>query len=148
MKLLLLSYYDLLWMTCSITKGDILYWYMESLINDMKCVEYITLYVYWSVEFHHFIRISKLIVESCSSPNIVRVIKSRRIRCGMWHIQGRGEVYAGFWWGNLRDTDHLEDPDTDGRIILRWIISKWDVGARTASIWLRLGTGGGHLLIQ
>jgi len=23
---------------------------------------------------------------------------------------GRGEVYTGVWWGNLRDRDHLEDP--------------------------------------
>jgi hypothetical protein len=30
-------------------------------------------------------------------------------------------------------------------IILRWIIGKWDVGARTGSRWLRIGTGGGNL---
>jgi len=24
-------------------------------------------------------------------------------------------------WGNLRERDHWEDPDADGRIILRWI---------------------------
>jgi len=30
-----------------------------------------------------------------------------------------------------------------GRIILRWIFRKWDVGAWTASIWLRIWTGGG-----
>ena len=29
--------------------------------------------------------------------------------------------------------------------ILRWIFRKWDVGAWTVSIWLRIGTGGGHL---
>ena len=29
----------------------------------------------------------------------------------------------------------------DGRIILRWIFSKWDVGAWTGSSWLRIGTG-------
>ena len=23
----------------------------------------------------------------------------------------RGEVYAGFWCGNLREKDHLENPD-------------------------------------
>jgi hypothetical protein len=38
-----------------------------------------------------------------------------------------GEVYAGFWWGNLRETDHLENPcSIDGWIILRWIFRKWD----------------------
>jgi hypothetical protein len=26
-----------------------------------------------------------------------------------------------FLWGNLREGDHSEDPDVDGRIILRWM---------------------------
>jgi hypothetical protein len=30
-------------------------------------------------------------------------------------------VYSGFWWGVLRERGHLQDPDVDGRIILRWI---------------------------
>jgi hypothetical protein len=42
---------------------------------------------------------------------------------------GEREVYTGFWWGNLRERDHLEDPDVGGRIILRWSFRKWDVGA-------------------
>jgi hypothetical protein len=29
-------------------------------------------------------------------------------------------------WGNLREREHLKDPDVDGRIILRWIFRKWD----------------------
>jgi len=58
---------------------------------------------------------------------------------------GRREIYTGFCWGNLRERDHLEDPDIDGRIILIWIFRKWDVGAWTGSIWLRIGTGGEHL---
>jgi len=51
--------------------------------------------------------------------------------------------YTGFWWGNLRERDHLGDPGVDGRIILRWIFRKWDVGIWTGSSWLRIGTGGG-----
>ena len=33
----------------------------------------------------------------------------------------------------------------DGRIILRWIFRKWDVGFWTELSWLRIGTVGGHL---
>jgi hypothetical protein len=35
-------------------------------------------------------------------------------------------VHTGFWWGNLRERGHLEDPDIDGGIILRWIFMKED----------------------
>jgi hypothetical protein len=31
----------------------------------------------------------------------------------------KGEVYTGFWYGNLRKRDHLEDPGVDGRIIFK-----------------------------
>jgi hypothetical protein len=38
---------------------------------------------------------------------------------------GRGKEYSAFWWENLKETYHMEDPGTDGRIILRWIFRKW-----------------------
>jgi len=80
------------------------------------------------------------------SPDIVRVIKSRRMRwAGHVARMGSGEAYTGLLWGKLRERDHLGNPGTDGRIILRWIFRKWDVGVWTGSIWLRIGTGGGHL---
>jgi hypothetical protein len=44
-----------------------------------------------------------------------------------------------------RERDHWEYPILDGRIILRWIFRKWDVGAWTGFCWLRIETGGGHL---
>jgi len=31
----------------------------------------------------------------------------------MCHIWVRGEVRTEFWWGSLRERDHLEDPGID-----------------------------------
>jgi len=39
----------------------------------------------------------------------------------------------------------LGDPGVDGKITLRWIFRKWDMGEWTGLIWLRIGTVGGHL---
>ena len=47
--------------------------------------------------------------------------------------------------GKPEGKNHLGDPVVDGRIILRWIFRKWDVGVWTGSVWLRIWTGVGHL---
>jgi hypothetical protein len=45
-----------------------------------------------------------------SSPNIVRVIKSRRMRwAGHVARMGREEVYTWFWWGNLGERERFGD---------------------------------------
>jgi hypothetical protein len=36
----------------------------------------------------------------------------------------RREAYTGFWWGNLKERDHLGETGVDGWIILRWIFRK------------------------
>jgi len=46
----------------------------------------------------------------------------------MWLIWRRGEAYTRIWWGQLRERDRLGDLGVDGRIILRCIFRKWDVG--------------------
>jgi len=43
------------------------------------------------------------------------------------------------------ERDHWGNPDAEGRIILRWIFRKWDVGVWAGSSWLRIGTRCGHL---
>jgi hypothetical protein len=48
--------------------------------------------------------------------------------------------------GNLRERDYWGDPGVDGRILLRWIFRKWDVGGVWTGLgWLRIETGGGYL---
>jgi hypothetical protein len=55
-----------------------------------------------------------------STPNIIRVIKSRRMRwAGRREHMGRREICTGFWQGNMKEGDHLEDLGIDGRIILK-----------------------------
>jgi len=81
-----------------------------------------------------------------SSPYIVRVIKSRRIRWAGYVVRmgERRGVYRVLV-GKPEGKNHLQDPGVDVRIILRWIFRKWDVGVWTGSSWLRIGTSGGHL---
>jgi hypothetical protein len=50
--------------------------------------------------------------------------------------------------GKPEGRDHLEDPGVDGRIVLIWIIRKWDVRAWTGLIWLRIRKSVGHLRMR
>jgi len=80
------------------------------------------------------------------SPNIVRVIKSRRMR---WagHVACMGEEgeCIGSWWGRQREGDQWGDLGVDGWIILGCISRRWDVGIWTGLGWPRIETGGGSL---
>jgi len=84
-----------------------------------------------------------------SSPNIVRVIKSIKMR---WagHVARMGEERAVYrvlvrkpdgrnHWGNL---------GVDGWIILGRISRKEDVGIWTGLGWLRIEIGGGRLCVR
>jgi hypothetical protein len=63
----------------------------------------------------------------------------------MQHVWVRGEVHTGFWWKDLREGGHLENPGIDRRIIPKWIFKIWNGRAWPGLIWLRIGTDGGLL---
>jgi hypothetical protein len=70
---------------------------------------------------------NKEVYDLYSSPNIICVMKARMRRVGhvaIWET----EVHTGFWWGNLRTKEHLENPGTDERTSLKWIFKKWEWG--------------------
>jgi hypothetical protein len=52
------------------------------------------------------------------SPNVIRVIESRRVRWAkhVARVREKKGPYR-FWWENLREQDHLEHPGVGGRII-------------------------------
>jgi hypothetical protein len=60
-----------------------------------------------------------------SSPNIIRLVKSRGIRF-VGNVAGIGEkrsIYRVFV-GKSKESDHQEDIGVDERIVLKWIIWK------------------------
>jgi hypothetical protein len=59
----------------------------------------------------------------------------------MRHVWGTGEVHIGFWWEDLRESDHLEDLGADGRLILKWIFNDWEGGGRD---WIAVTQDGGR----
>jgi hypothetical protein len=67
-----------------------------------------------------------------SSPNIVTVIKSRRMRwAGHVARMGRAEVFTGFWLGDPNLRDHWEDLGVGGRITLRLTLGREGSMGRT-----------------
>jgi len=81
------------------------------------------------------------------SPNIVQVIKSRRMR---WvaHVARMGEergVYRVLVGKPEGRRDHWRDLGVDGWLILGWISRRWDVGIWTGLGWPRIETVDGCL---
>jgi hypothetical protein len=85
----------------------------------------------------------------CTAHPIMFGDKSKRMRwAGHVARMGKWRGVHRVLVGNLKERDHLGGPGVDGRIILRWIFRKWDVGVWIGSSWLRMGTGCGHLRLR
>jgi hypothetical protein len=64
-------------------------------------------------------------MSSASSPNIVRVIKQRRVRwAGHVARMVEEEVLTVFWLGGPKGRDYCEDLGVGGRATLRWILGR------------------------
>jgi hypothetical protein len=58
-----------------------------------------------------------------TSPNIIRVIKSRKIRCA-WLVERMGKMRKAYKFRSENLKDHSEDLGLSGKIILEWILGK------------------------
>jgi hypothetical protein len=63
----------------------------------------------------------------------------------VWGVWETRELDTGFSCVDLRERDHLEGLDIDGRAILKLIFKKRDREAPKGLMWPRIGTGGGRL---
>jgi hypothetical protein len=64
-----------------------------------------------------------------SLPNIIRMIKSRRMTwAGHVARMGRREMHIRYWWESQKEIDHYEDRNIGGWTILKWILReiRWD----------------------
>jgi hypothetical protein len=74
-----------------------------------------------------------------SSPSIIRIIESRRMRwTGHVARMGRRGTLIDYWWGKSEGKRPLERPRH------RWVDNiRMDLGVMwTGLFWLRIGTGG------
>jgi hypothetical protein len=58
---------------------------------------------------------------------------------------GRRGMHIGYWWEIQNERDHWKEQDVGGWTILKWILERYDGMVWIGSIWLRIGTSGGHL---
>jgi hypothetical protein len=78
-----------------------------------------------------------------SSPNIVRVIKSRRMRW-VGHVarMEEGRCVYRVLVGRSEGKRHWEDLGVGGNITLSWTSGRQGSMGRTGFGWLRIGSGG------
>jgi hypothetical protein len=70
-----------------------------------------------------------------SSPNIIRMIKSRRMRwAGHVARMGRRGIHIGYWRESQKERGHCKDQAVGGWAILKYILERQDGMVWTGSI--------------
>jgi hypothetical protein len=77
-----------------------------------------------------------------SSPDIIRQVKSRRMR---WHAWERREKCTRFWWESPKERGHWEDQGVGGKMGSEWILGRLAWGVWIGFDCVRTGTVGGLL---
>jgi hypothetical protein len=78
-----------------------------------------------------------------SSPSIIRIIKSRRMRlAGLVARMAYKRNSYRLLVGKPEGKRPLGRPRLGGWIILGWILERWDGVIWTGLVWLRIGTDG------
>jgi hypothetical protein len=88
-----------------------------------------------------------------SLPNIVRVVKSRRMRSYTRHMPhvariGEGRGVHRVLVGKPEGKRLLGRSRRRWQYSMRWIYRKWEGVVGTGWSWLRIGTGGGRLWVR
>jgi len=56
--------------------------------------------------------------------------------------RGRKETFTTFLWGNLKQKDHFEDLEMNGKLKLKSVLKKYDRRKCIGLSWLRISTIG------
>jgi hypothetical protein len=81
-----------------------------------------------------------------SSPDIIRQIKSRRMRwAGHVACMGEGRNMYRVLVGKPEGKDHMKDQGVDGRVRSKWTSGRLVEGVWSGFTWLRIGSVGGLL---
>jgi len=70
---------------------------------------------------------------------LVREIKSRMSWAEHVALCGRAQMHTGFWWGDLRERDHLGGPRRRWEYNIKVYQEIGWGGGRTELIWLTMG---------
>jgi hypothetical protein len=57
---------------------------------------------------------------------MIKMIKSRRMIWAGHVAHERRRMHTGFWWENQKERDQKENLDVCGRIILKYILEKYN----------------------